>query len=162
MDAELTRNLEKIERLTRDEDYEQALRLANDLLRERPEEVTIWRAKSHIMALEGNYDAAIKDISNAIRIRPEEPDYFFTRGRFLFAHGKYVEAIEDFTRTLELSEQQQSDLHVEAAHFFRADAYARLKLYDKAKADCGKIPDNAPMWTDRLRCKADILADCRQ
>lgn len=44
--------------------------------------------------------------------------------------------------------------------FLRADAFVRIKEFDKAKNDCDCILGEYKTWTDRLRTKHDILSDC--
>jgi len=89
-----------------------------------------------------------------------EPDFFYTRGRLLFEETRYRDAVSDFTKVIELCDYHSSDYYRGGAHIFRADAYVRLKEFDKAKADCKHVKDDKPIWTDKLRTRADILADC--
>jgi tetratricopeptide (TPR) repeat protein len=100
-------------------------------------------------------------VVKSIELGADEPDHFFTRGRLLFKAERYREAVTDFTRVLELCEKYNSDYYRDAAHLFRADAYVRLTEFAKAKADCDRVSDKGPVWTDQLRTKESILADCR-
>lgn len=153
--------LNEIERLARAEKHEEALRRADLLAASHPEEPGVWSTRGYVNGRHGDLLDAISDLSRCIDLRGNEPDDFFTRGRFLFKAGRYDEAVSDFTRVVELCDAYESDYYRQAAYFFRADAYARLGLYEKAKADCRRVTDRGPVWTDKLRTIDEILDECR-
>ena len=160
MNDDIEQALTKVRKLAHAEDYDTALRMVDELAKHHPEDAKVWVERGHVNAMRGTYEVAITDMSEAIALRPTEPDYFFTRGRFHFSTRKFAEAIGDFTRTLELCDSCGADYYRTAAYLIRADAYLRLGQYDNARTDCEHVPDNIPMWTDKVRCKADILAEC--
>lgn len=90
-----------------------------------------------------------------------EPDYYYTRGILFFKISRYTEAVRDFTEVLRLCDFHNSNYYREGAHFFRADAYVRLKQYDEARADCAHVRDDFQTWTDSLRTKECILNECK-
>jgi tetratricopeptide (TPR) repeat protein len=153
--------LKEIEKLARLESYHEALRRADALAVSHPDEPAVWTTRGYVNGRQGDLPAAISDLSRCIDLRGNEPDDFFTRGRFLFKAGRYDEAVSDFTRVLQLCDTHNSDYYRQAAYFFRADAYARLSQYDKARADCCRINDRGPVWTDKLRTIDDILDECQ-
>ena len=160
MEPILRSKLNAIDDLARKEAYDEALRRVDQLIAESPEEPWTWRTRAYVNSRQGNADAAIADVSQAIARGEKEPDFVYTRGIFFFQVGRYREAVSDFTKVIELSDLHGSDYYREGAYFFRADSYVRLKEFAKAKDDCLHVRDEMSTWTDRLRTKAEILADC--
>lgn len=161
MHDEIQSDLKEIEKLARAENHDEALRRANALADSHPEEPRVWSTRGYINGREGDLPAAIADLSRCIALRGDEPCDFFARGRYFFRAERYDEAVLDFTRVVELSDRYKSDYYRQAAYFFRADAYVRLGQYDKARADCHRVTDKGPMWTDKLRTIDEILDECR-
>lgn len=160
MSDDIEQTILKIRELSRTESYAEALTIADGLAKSHPDKAEAWAARGHVNAMQGNYQEAVSDVSKAIGLSPDELDYWFTRGRYFFALRAYAEAVVDLTRTIELCDRHGLDYYRVPSYLLRADAHLRLKLYDKARADCAHVPDNVPMWTDSVRCKADILAEC--
>jgi tetratricopeptide (TPR) repeat protein len=141
-------------------DYTAALRRLDELTREFPSEYLVWATRAYLNGRRGARDEAIADWSKAIALCNTEPHCFYMRGIDLFALRKYAEAASDFTRVIELCDLHESDYYREGAHFFRADTYVRLGEYEKARLECLKVSDQFRTWTDGIRCKADLLAQC--
>jgi tetratricopeptide (TPR) repeat protein len=160
MNVHLESELKKITDLARAENYEAALRRIDQLAAEWPNEPKIWAERAFVNERQGDREAALCDLARTIALCNDEPHHFYIRGILLFQLGRYDEAICDFTKVLELCDYHKSNYYRSPAHFFRADAYLRLKQYKKAKADCEHVRDDMCTWTDRLRTKADILAEC--
>ena len=151
--------LEKIKDLAKTGNYSEALLLLDDLIRINSKEDKLWAARAFVNTHQGNSEAAIDDWSKAIQLN-KEPHYFYMRGISRFQVSQYRSAISDFTAVIELCDKYKSDYYRSPAYFFRADAYLRLGEFDQAKSDCVHVPDNTQTWTDKLRTKADILAEC--
>jgi len=160
MEPILKSKLDAIDDLARKEAYDEALRRVDQLIAESPAEPWPWRTRSYVNSRQGNVDAAIADVSQAIAKGEKEPDFVYTRGILFFQVGRYREAVSDFTKVIELCDLHGSDYYREGALFFRADSYVRLREFARAKDDCLHVRDDMRTWTDRLRTKADILADC--
>jgi tetratricopeptide (TPR) repeat protein len=161
MREEMQSELKAIEKVARSEHYLEALQRVDALAACHPEEPGVWATRGYVNGRQGDLLAAISDLSRCIGLRGNEPDDFFTRGRFLFKAGRYDEAASDFTHVLELCDSHNSDYYRQAAYFFRADAYVRLGQYDKARADCRRLVDRGPLWTDKLRTIGEILDECQ-
>jgi tetratricopeptide (TPR) repeat protein len=153
--------LEEIKDIAKTEDYIEALRLVDDLILHNSHEDKIWATRAFINSRKGDREAAIVDWSKAIGLC-EEPHYFYMRGHDLFNVGRYREAISDFTKVIALCDMYKSDYYRGPAYFFRADAHVRLREFDEARLDCAYVRDDMQTWTDKLRTRADILAECNQ
>lgn len=125
-----------------------------------PEAAPIWASLAYVHKRKGDIHQALQHISTAISLLDKEPAHFFKRGRYLFELGRYVESEADFTKVLQLCDQYQSDYYRSAAHFARADARLKQRKYTEAMEDLNHIPDDDAMWTDHLRTKAEMLAEC--
>lgn len=127
-----------------------------------PENPLVWNTRSYIHACEGRLEDAVVDLSRSVSLCDYEPHPYFTRGQILLKLGRLKEAIDDFSRVLELCDLYSSDYYRPTAHFFRADAYVRTGKFSEALADCDRVPDGTCIWTDRLRTKIEIVAECKR
>ena len=162
MNAPLRNQLSEIDDLTRADNCDEALRRLDLLAESHPGEAWIWRSRSYANSRRGEIQSALKDLAKAIEKCDQEPDFFYTRGILLFQEGRFREAVPDFTRVIELCALLGSNYYREGAYLFRADAHLRLRAYDKARADCRHVSDAMRTWTDRLRTKSEILAECAE
>ena len=127
MDHQMNSELRQISKLARADKYEEALQRLDALLTKHPAEPAVWSLRGYTNNSKGDLLSAVSDLTECIKFRRNEPDDFFTRGRILFKAGRLEEAIVDFTRVLQLCDDHRSDYYRQAAHFFRADAYVRLR-----------------------------------
>src|SRR5689334_6881992 len=160
MADDLSCSLNKIAALADAGKFEEALQGTENVLEQFPSRPEVWQLRAHIFRQQGDIGRAINERTKAIELSGKEPHYFYMRGIDLFGLGKYEQAVSDFTKIIELCDYYKSDYYREGAYFFRADAYVRLKEYELARADCARVRDDFRTWTDRIRTKTDILAEC--
>jgi len=87
-------------------------------------------------------------------------DLFINRGADQFALGDNGSSINDFTRGLDLCELYTSNDYRETLLFWRAEALLKLGRKQEALADLAYVSEDFRFWTDKLRTKGDLLADC--
>ena len=162
MSENLKRAFSEIDELARAEDYGEALRRVDGLAESHPNEPWVWSKRAFIKIQQGEVRTAITDLTKAISMCELEPAFFFKRGRLFFDEGRYREAVSDFTKVIELCDYHKSDYYREGAFFRRADAYVRLREFEKAKADCRHVKDGMSICTEEMRSKEDILAECEE
>lgn len=160
MKSDLDVELRHIEVLAKSDDYAEALRRLDDLAAVFPKETKVWATRAYINERKGDSGAAIADWSKLINLSNKEPHPFYVRGILFIRVARYREAVADFTKVIELGDFYNSDYYREPAYFCRADAYSRLGEFEKARLDCIHVRDDMQTWTDRLRTKAGVLADC--
>ena len=157
---DLISELKKIKAEAMADNYDEALRSLDVLTETFPMETELWCTRAYVNGRQGNREAAVDAWSKAIELCDKEPHYYLGRGANYFRLKQFESAIADFTRVIELCDFYNSDYYREAAYLFRADAHLRLGQSDKAKADCMHVHSGRPTMTDKLRTKADILAEC--
>jgi tetratricopeptide (TPR) repeat protein len=157
---ELNTGLDEAATATNAGDFAGALERTDQLAAKYPDEAQIWELRAHIFRQQGDVERAIVERSKAIQLSGKEPHYFYIRGIDFFGLGKYRQAVSDFTKVIELCDYHKSDYYRQGAYLFRADAFVRLKEYKLARADCEQVDDKMRTWTDRIRTKAEILAEC--
>lgn len=160
MKHEITSLCKSASELADAECYVRAREIVEKVIVCDPENPLVWNTRSYINACEGCFEDAVDDLSKSVLLCNHEPHPYFTRGRLLLKLGRFEEAIDDFNRVLELCDRYNSDYYRRTAYFFRADAYARTGKFSEALSDCDHIPDGTHIWTDRLRTKAEIVAEC--
>ena len=101
-------------------DYEMALKLKANLI-----EVYVNRAAAYIDKVE--YDLAIEDLNRATNLNPNLAVAYNNRGVAYYKKGDYNRAIEDYNIAINLDYFD--------AYYNRAEAWLRLKEWEKAKAD---------------------------
>src|SRR6267154_4150778 len=139
---DLISELKQIKAEAMADNYDEALRSLDVLTVTFPMEAELWCTRAYVSGRQGNREPAVAAWSKAIELCDKEPHYYLGRGANYFRLKQFDSAIADFTRVIELCDFYNSDYYRVAAYLFRADAYARIKRYDKAKADCAQISDN--------------------
>jgi tetratricopeptide (TPR) repeat protein len=127
-----------------------------------PNEMEAWSLRAYLHARNHNYQEVVADVTRAIDVNALEPSLFFYRGRYDLVLGKEESAVTDFSRGLELCDRYNDDYYRESLHFFRAEAFVRLGRKREALADLAHVRNDYKMWIDKLRTKADLLAECCQ
>jgi tetratricopeptide (TPR) repeat protein len=151
---------DEIEKLAKKGRYKEAFEQLALLKARNPDEPKIWACQAFVIGRRGDLRAAIASWTRAIELCPEEPHYFYMRGIDFFNIKEYRNAVADFTKVIRLCAVYKSDYYREPAYFFRADAHIRLREFDKAKEDLSNVSEDARTWTDRLRSRAELLAEC--
>lgn len=134
--------------------------LANELVKQYPDEMRVWLLRSHLHNLDENYKDAIGDLTRAIEINPMEPHLFYTRGTCRFAQADYEGAVNDFSKGLALCDYHSSDYYRGELYFWRAESLLKLGRKQDALLDLAHVGEDQTSWTDKLRTKSDLLRDC--
>ena len=157
----LRQELRIIEKLVQSEHLSEAWDRLDKLIADKPQdEALIWATRAYIHSREGDNEAAITDLNRSILLFNAEPHPYYARGIIYLQIGEVSLAVGDFSKVIELCNHYKSDYYKESAYFLRADAYVRLKEFKKALEDCAHVSDGFQTWTDRLRTKESILAEC--
>jgi tetratricopeptide (TPR) repeat protein len=161
MSEELNNLIARVKELVKNKDSEKAILLANELVKRYPDKAKVWALRGHIHALNSEYIEAASDMTQAININPTEIYYFYSRGRYRFSIHDDNSAVDDFTKGLNLCDLCKKDDFREELHFWRAETLLRLGKKTEALSDLDHISeDDYTSWTDRLRTKAALIADC--
>lgn len=172
MTEDLSTLIEEAESMARQEQYEAAISLADELVTKYPDEVRVWSLRAYLHRRKHDYAEAASDLTQAIKINENRPegefkknvlttiDLFINRGADRFALGDNQSSINDFTRGLDLCELYASNDYRETLLFWRAEALLKLGRKKEALSDLAQVPDDFRFWTDKLRTKDDLLADC--
>jgi tetratricopeptide (TPR) repeat protein len=158
----LVRELELIKRFARQDNYAEAIQRLDETEEAFPNEVRVLITRAYVNGRKGAREEAVANWTKAIALCDKEPHYFYSRGIEFFRLGRFRDAIADFTRVIELCDFYRSDYYRADAYFFRADAHLRLGEIEQVKSDCAYLRDDMQTWTDRIRTKAEILAECGQ
>ena len=161
MSTEVDGLVKKATDLAKADNYIEALAAIDEAAGLDPQNPKVWDTRGYINAREGEFEKGVLDLSKSIALRDFEPHPYYIRGDLLLKLGRLEEAAADFSRVLELCDHYRSDYYREGAHFFRADVYARLGKHAEALADCAHVRDGMQTWTDRLRTKEEIIAECK-
>lgn len=139
---------------------EQYMRIAEDMVRQYPDDPTGYHDCFTAWMDWGCYELALADINSALALA-DQPYLHMGRGEALRCLGRYREAIEAFDRCQAMAPGSYDPF----PQINRAACHARLGDLDAALAECAHIPDDhcmpgfkgAPGGT-----KAQITETCRK
>ena len=112
---------------------ENALQLADDILKIHPRSATAWMIKSTAMGQNGQMQQALDCSRRAVEAEPENSDAHFNLALTLSATGRFEQAITEFTQTLKLAEKTG-----------KLAPYKKVKTLDllaDTYAAAGKLPE---------------------
>src|SRR6266436_4138230 len=116
---------------------EQYLRIADDTIRQYPDDPQGYRdCVTYWMHFE-QYDCALCDIDHALALRDNTMTRV-ERGVVLRCLGRYREAIEELSRC----EAKAAGMYSPLIEINRAACHARLGNLEAALADCARLPDD--------------------
>jgi len=163
MEPDLSKATKRLEQaydlVTTTKNYEGALRICDEVLKEHPNMLAAVRKKAAIHAYVNNFAEAIALMNDVIAQDPSEPDYYFSRGRWRLENGNFGEAVQDLTNTVKVGSQRNFHYYTESAYFFRAVALLKLGRFREAVADCEHVRDDFLLYlhsTGKIS-KSDIL-----
>lgn len=144
---------ERMRRLRREKEAEQALYYANLAVRLEPHSAEAYRQRAICHAHAGDHLAAIDDCTRAVRLAPNEGDAWALRG---FAHlelGNHAEAVSDLTRAILLPASSIPPAHPYA---HRAAALIALGRLEEAYADSLQALQRRPDDPRALTVRAEV------
>ena len=156
----LSTEIKLVEALLSSRQYHEALEKCADLRARYPRSPSVFWIQASVKGHLKDFSGAVDDLSEVIKLQPDEPRGYFMRGWDLLQLKRSALAIDDFTEVLRLSKLWESNYYVEAAYFCRAEALVRCRRFREARQDCMHVSDGFTGWSDSLRSKEAILADC--
>ena len=158
--AEMDRRLEAARAKTFQREYDEALRLCNEVLEEIPDSTDALRERSFVYRHMRDTRAAAKDLTRLIELGSDEPVDYFDRGDCYIDLGDQEQAIRDLTRVVELGEIHQHRYYTNAAYFFRAYALFAAGRYAEALVDCERLRDGFTFFVGgTVRTKESLTAE---
>jgi tetratricopeptide (TPR) repeat protein len=127
--------ISKAQELVKRQDSHGAMLLANELVKQYPNEIKAWSLRAYLHERNENYTEAVADLTRAIDINALEPHFLYSRGRYYFGLGDDQSAVNDFSKGLVLCDYHNSDYYREELHFWRAEALLRLGKRQEALLD---------------------------
>lgn len=159
---ELERELERASRFSQREEYAQALKICDNVIKDHPNNSRGYRERAYVNAFQKKHEKAVDDIGIAISLDPIQPAYYFLRALCLLNCDRPEEACQDLSEVLSLEERFGRGYYVESAYFYRAAAYLDLGLYKEALQDCRNVKDGFVVYMKGgRRSKEDIERDAR-
>src|SRR3989449_7328205 len=100
-------------------DYEAALPCYDRLLRDRPEEVSVWFDRAELLALLGRKEEALECYQRALDADRGNRRAWFDRGNLLFGLEGVPEAMEALTEALRIDPSKSGDIVLKAEQLRR-------------------------------------------
>lgn len=106
-----------------------AIKDLNKVLAARPDLLQARADRARALRDRHQTDEALADITHILTLEPQHEDGLFLLGTIYYAQGKYESALEQFNLCLAAHPQSSATL------YNRAQTYAELKQFDKARTD---------------------------
>ncbi|XP_031478846.1 suppressor of RPS4-RLD 1 [Nymphaea colorata] len=103
--------------------YDQAVSIFNQILRENPMSPEALIGRGTAYAFQKDLDTAMGDFSKAIESNPMAGEAWKRRGQARAAMGEFLEAIEDLTKALEIEPNSSDILHERGIVNFKSKDY---------------------------------------
>lgn len=160
MSVQLSKRLEQVSELARNDQYEDARRLCEALIEEFADDPEPLAKLAYVNAREGNYAEAVADITRAIELNSREPDYFYSRGRYRLAIGAADDAVIDFDQVIQLCVEHKNTYYLEPSRYFKAEALARAGRIEDALSALEAVSDDFETWDNGLTSKGELIRRC--
>jgi len=125
LDLRLSRGIAQVN----DGNYDQAIDIFNQILRDNPSSPEALIGRGTAYAFQRKLDIAIADFSKAILSNPTTGEAWKRRGQARAALGESPEAVKDLSKALEFDPNSSDILHERGMVFFKS------KYYENAVAD---------------------------
>lgn len=119
LDLRLSRGIAQVN----DGNYDQAIAIFNQILRDNPSSSEALIGRGTAYAFERKLDVAIADFSKAILSNPTTGEAWKRRGQARAALGESLEAVKDLTKALEFDPNSSDILHERGMVFFKSKDY---------------------------------------
>ncbi len=116
--------------------YDAALADLTKAISLNPDQSVNYENRGFVWEALGEPDKAFADYSRAIRLAPSDPYPYLYRGNIYLQRGDYYNALVD--EALAIQFNTGNSVSVDAAYFFRAQAYRGLQRWSSALADYQK------------------------
>lgn len=140
------KGLEKAYDLASKGDYEAALALCDEFIRDQPDSLSGYRERAAVLLHKGEIQAAINDLQRLVDLGTFEPADFFDIGRSFVALGRYDEALESLDNALRFSEVHQDAYYVSVCRLLRAYSLLMLKRVDEAAREIAALEDGSSVY----------------
>jgi len=160
----INKKIEDIARLRKEEKYEEALQVCNEMIAEDNECYAAYSKRSHILHGLGKYSEALRDLGRLIELRPDGPTAYLQRAEWYLEQGDDKLAMDDLDFVIRTGEPY----FIDTAYFYRAVACLNLGHKAEAIDACLKLPDDfkyqieTPRWGGRLLSRDDIYRMANQ
>lgn len=161
MNSELEGSITKAKQMARNQNVPGAMVLANEMLKEHPDEMEIWTLRGYLHELNEEFVQAKADLTRAIELNRLEPHLFYSRGRFAYQLDELREAAQDFSNGLDLCDLHKNQYYRDELLFWRAATLLKLGDKEGSLQDLERLPDDFTSWTDRPQSKHDLVAACQ-
>lgn len=138
----LEEKTELISSLIKNEDYESALNVCNELVEKYNFSHKIMSDRAFLNYSIGRIDEALDDLQTLIDIHPESPSAYVKRAAWNLELGNDIQAINDLTIVILM----RDEFYLEVSYFYRAMAYLNLGMRDEAYNDYMNLSEDFYFW----------------
>jgi tetratricopeptide (TPR) repeat protein len=138
-------SLSKARELAKQDDFESALSMCNQLLADDPDEHEVIRVRSSVLEKIGRSDEAVADLARLAGDSDEPADYF-NLALARLKRKEFEDGIAAVESLLAISTQEGFDYYVSSAKFLRAFALIETGRRAEAMADIRTLESDMRLW----------------
>jgi tetratricopeptide (TPR) repeat protein len=135
-DVRFDTQIEKVRELRRDRKFDNAVALADQMVKEYPDNEVAIADRGSVLLEAGRYEAAMKDITRACKLDPTNIPSLKRRALCSFYLHKYNDALADYAKIIQLVPEDGT------TYFDRAVLYTKIGDTTSAKADKQRAADH--------------------
>ncbi|MFL6624674.1 MAG: tetratricopeptide repeat protein [Sulfurifustis sp.] len=136
------RRLQEAYALAKKGDYEEALRLCHEVVRDHPEQPEPLRTQADIYGHMGDYARESEVLGRVIAMGSMEPCDYYALGQAELLAGGLDNAVQALTKAIDLGNEHKNFYYSSVSHFLRAEAFVRMNKYREALADCEQLKED--------------------
>lgn len=133
------------------EQYEEALKYSNELLKLNKNHPSNWNIEGIILGKLGNYEGALESLNEALRLDPKDPYALSNKGETLRKMGDYSEAVEYIDRALDIKPKNP------AIWLIKGKTLMAMNKSEEALKYIDKALELDPIFKDAIKAKEELL-----
>lgn len=143
--------------------YENALELCDQLIKEPATEIAGYRQRAAVLTHIGDIDRAITDLKYVLEAKCEEPADLHALGILLLQNGSTIEAIARFGEAVSVGDAADNHYYRNSSLLFGAESKLKVCDFEGAIADVTGLPDGYKAYFSGtgMRSKEDIAGEAR-
>lgn len=142
MAEEVKKRLQESYAFAKKDNYEEALKLCNEVIRDHPMRLEGFRTRADIYGRMGDYASESENLHKLVALGSKEPCDYYALGQAELLNGNLESAVEALTKAIKLGDEYKNTYYSGASSFLRAEAFLRMKRYEDALADCDQLKED--------------------
>lgn len=159
---QIKRRLQEASALAKKGDYEEALKLCHEVVRDHPEQPEPLRTQADIYGHMGDYARESEVLQRVVAMGSREPCDYYALGQAELLTGNLGNAVHSLTKAIDLGNEYKNFYYSSVSHFLRAEAFLRMNKYREALSDCEQLKEDFRYYLPSgMKSRAEIVRQAK-